>query len=196
MEIHLIRHGKTLANEQRLYCGQTDLQLSENGVNELLDLKVQGIYPTQACLYFTSGLLRTEQTLDLLYGPVQREALSALREFDFGDFEMKSHSELKERPDYQAWISDNSGFSACPYGESKQNFLNRIMSGFEVLCEKTKKVESSLIICHGGVIASIMGQLFPNSCNFYEWQPNPGHGYSLIYLSNRLIYKKIYANSL
>ena len=35
MSIYLIRHGKTRANEQRRYCGSTDLPLSEGGRAEL-----------------------------------------------------------------------------------------------------------------------------------------------------------------
>ena len=35
MTIYLIRHGKTLANERKLYCGSTDLSLSEQGREEL-----------------------------------------------------------------------------------------------------------------------------------------------------------------
>ena len=35
MTIYLIRHGKTKANERRLYCGSTDLPLSLVGREEL-----------------------------------------------------------------------------------------------------------------------------------------------------------------
>ena len=38
MTIYLIRHGKTEANEKRLYCGSTDLPLSEAGREELRNL--------------------------------------------------------------------------------------------------------------------------------------------------------------
>ena len=31
MTVFLIRHGQTLANEQHLYCGSTDLPLSKGG---------------------------------------------------------------------------------------------------------------------------------------------------------------------
>jgi len=190
LKIHLIRHGKTLANEQKLYCGQTDLPLSDNGMRELLDFKKQSIYPSQSSLYLTSGLLRTEQTLELLYGRVSKEALPQLAEFKFGSFEMKSHDELNEQPAYQAWITDETGLVTCPYGENKRDFLRRVLAGLEILCAKANGVESVLVICHGGVIASIMAKLFPDKHNFYEWQPKPGRGYTL-YLSNKPQYKKI-----
>ena len=190
MEIHLVRHGKTAANEQKLYCGITDLPLSKNGIAELVGLKKQGIYPKQADLNFTSGLLRTEQTLDLLYGPIPREAMPQLSEYHFGVFEMKSHEELKDRGDYQAWMTDNTG--TCPGGDSKRGFLHRILTGYRLLETKGVPDKAVLAICHGGVIACVMEQLFPNTHDFYEWQPKPGHGYTLIYASGKTnLYKTI-----
>ena len=41
MIIYLIRHGKTAANEQHLYCGSTDLPLSEEGLAELQALRAE-----------------------------------------------------------------------------------------------------------------------------------------------------------
>ena len=38
MKLYLIRHGKTMANEKHLYCGSTNLPLSEKGIEELQNL--------------------------------------------------------------------------------------------------------------------------------------------------------------
>jgi len=184
MELHLIRHGKTEANEKRLYCGSTDIILSDRGILELSDLKRQGIYPSEADLYFTSGLLRTEQTLDMLYGPVQREALPQLEEYHFGKFEMKSYDELKDRNDYNLWISDEQGLVTCPGGECRNGFNGRIIKGYELLMESVRRGNVSIAICHGGVIACVMEHLFPGLRNFYEWQPAPGRGYTIFHGSD------------
>ncbi|MCL2405938.1 MAG: histidine phosphatase family protein [Defluviitaleaceae bacterium] len=191
MKLHLIRHGKTLANEKRLYCGHTDLPLSDNGINELLEIKKQCIYPLQADLYFTSGLLRTAQTLDLLYGPVQSVAIPQLMEYSFGNFEMKSHDDLNGQAEYQNWIDDTAGHYACPGGESKQDFARRVSTGLGILLTSAQEA-SVLAVCHGGVITYIMQELFPGKHNFYEWQPAPGRGYTLISTPGELNqYKKI-----
>jgi len=191
MQIHLIRHGKTKATEQKLYCGVTDIPLSDNGVAELLDLKEQGIYPKCTNHYFTSGLIRAEQTLDLLYGSVSREALPQLMEFNFGDFEMKSYDMLKDEPDYQAWITDDEGQTFCPKGENKKIFTNRVLEGYELLKAHSQHSTACAVV-HGGVIVCIMEHLFPNSRNFYEWQPEPGRGYTLTYTADGLIqYKEL-----
>lgn len=40
--------------------------------------------------------------------------------------------------------------------------------------------EDTVVICHGGVIAAIMGQLFPEEKKSrYAWQPENGGGYCL-----------------
>jgi len=185
-EIHMIRHGKTAANEQRLYCGATDLPLSSGGIAELAELKRQGIYPKRVDLFFTSGLARAEQTLDLLYGRAQRIALPKLAEFNFGAFEMQSHEALKERGDYQAWISDESGALPCPGGESRQAFARRVAEGYGLLLEHMQDGKDLFVVSHGGAIACIMEHLFPDTRNFYEWQPKPGRGHALVYASSRL----------
>jgi len=184
MRIHLIRHGATMANEQKLYCGATDLALSETGKVELLSLYEQGIYSKgeRASIYIISGFRRTEQTLELLYGAVCREIVPELAEFDFGKFEMQSYETLKEYGDYQAWIMDKSGSIACPGGESKQDFTRRVLQGFESVLDRARAANAqAFIVCHGGVIACIMEHLCPGAKNFYEWQPKPGRGYTLTY---------------
>ena len=185
MDVHLIRHGKTKANEQKLYYGQTDIPLLETGIEELVSLKNQGIYPPPAAMFFTSGLLRTEQTIDILYGNVARIAVPGMAEYHFGLFEMKSYEELKEREDYQAWITDETGVVSCPGGESKKQFKRRIIEGYAYVLSKILQTgsNSAFVSCHGGTICCIMEFLMPGQKNFYEWQPQPARGYTLTYIS-------------
>ena len=63
-ELYLIRHGKTEANEKHQYCGASDLPLSEAGAAELAAIR----YDIPAYHILTSGMMRTEQTLQLLFG--------------------------------------------------------------------------------------------------------------------------------
>ena len=178
MEIILIRHGKTDANERRLYCGSTDLPLSKNGVDGLMQLLSSHTYPDIAGLRVcTSGMLRANQTLSAIYGCKEYDIIPVLRELDFGKFEMHSYDELKEDADYLAWITDDSGKTCCPGGESSAIFKKRVFEAFDELISSGK---SAVVVCHGGVIAEIMARLFPDSGkNFYEWQPSAGFGYTI-----------------
>ena len=105
-EIFLFRHGKTEANEKHLYCGKTDLPLSEKGREELLKKKEFCVYPDIShCKVFTSGLLRTTQSLGILYPEIASVGTEpSFQEIDFGDFEMKSYEELKNDERYKAWV--------------------------------------------------------------------------------------------
>ena len=69
MTVYLIRHGKTEANEKRLYCGSSDLGLSEKGRAELSQLH----YDLTNVRFLTSGMKRTNETLNILFGDVPYE---------------------------------------------------------------------------------------------------------------------------
>jgi len=185
-QIHIIRHGRTCANEKGIYCGSTDVSLSESGVREILDYTKMGIYP-EAELLITSGMKRTNETLRLIYGDRDFITMEGLREYNFGDFEMHSYYELVNRHDYQEWILDEEGCVCCPRGESKNEFYKRVDMGFaEIIKEVEKrKADSAMVVCHGGVIAVIMNRIFPNEKNFYEWQPKYGLGYTLQYFDGK-----------
>ena len=171
--LYLIRHGRTEANRRRLYCGSTDLPLDEEGLEELAALR--DLYRDLAgCRFITSGMARTEQTLSALFGDVPHETVPGLREIDFGVFEMHSWEQLRDRADYQAWISGDNEKNVPPGGESGVQMTARVLAAFRTLDLR----EDTVIVTHGGVIAAIMAHLFPGEGkNRYQWQPEPGLGY-------------------
>lgn len=191
MKLYLIRHGNTIANEQRLYYGSTDIPLSPTGVSTILALKDEGIYP-DVTTFYTTGLKRTNQTLSLIYGDVPYQIITDLAEYHFGEFEMKSYADLVNLPAYQNWIEDTLDTVLCPGGESKKMFKNRVIHAFETLVYKQANASAACCICHGGVIATLMEHYVPDQQNFYEWQPAPGHGYCLEFIDSRFnIYSRL-----
>ncbi|MDD6543255.1 MAG: histidine phosphatase family protein [Clostridiales bacterium] len=174
----LIRHGLTEGNVRRWYYGALDLPLCEAGADALREAAAAGLYPPigQAKI-LTSGLLRTEQTLRLLYGDVPHEAWPELREISFGIFEGKSYDELNGRADYAAWLAGDWFGNVPPGGESFAQAQARILAG---LARMQAQREDILAVVHGGTVLTIMQALFPEEeKNGYEWQPRPGGGYRL-----------------
>ena len=170
MSIYLIRHGKTEANEKHLYCGSTDLPLSEKGRAELRAMRYD-IHPQR---FLTSGRKRTDETLQILFGDVPYAVDTRFREVDFGSFEMKSYDQLKEDPAYQAWLTGDNEANVPPGGESGIQMTRRVLEAFREIPDGTA------LITHGGVIAAIMAHLFPaEGKHRYQWQPQNGHGYEL-----------------
>ena len=105
MKLYLLRHGQTEGSLRNLYYGAANIPVLPESLEELHAAAQRGVYP-KAQRYYTSGLLRTEQTLAAIYGDVPHTQLPGLREMDFGDFEMHSYEELKDWPSYQKWIED------------------------------------------------------------------------------------------
>ena len=170
MTIYLIRHGKTSANEKHLYCGSTDLPLSVAGRQELQNIR----YDIKNVRFITSGMKRTDETMRILFGDVPYETDPRFREVDFGIFEMHGYDQLKNTPEYQAWLAGDNEANVPPEGESGKQMKERVLAAFSEIQEDT------CIIAHGGVIATIMEHLFPEeNKNRYEWQPKPGCGYTV-----------------
>lgn len=124
----LLRHGMTEANEKGVFSGAIDLPLSERGRAALAPLR--GRMPP-ASLFFTSGMLRARQTLEILYGHVDSVTVEELAEYRFGTFEMRSHADLFEKePVYRLWLQEDALDIACPGGETRRAFEARVRSGF------------------------------------------------------------------
>lgn len=175
----LLRHGMTEANERRIYCGRTDLPLSDNGRTMAREIAVQR--PLPACeLYITSGMARANETLQILAGRKPDRVLTAFSEMDFGRFEMLGYETLRHDPDYQRWIDDTDGVVPCPGGESTGAFRQRVRSGGTELLEM--QWQTALVVCHGGVIVNLMQGWFPlEARGFYEWQPSACRGWRVLF---------------
>ena len=181
IKLYLIRHGKTYCNEKQLYCGKSDVELSENGIKELKEIYKNFRYP-KCDFYFTSGAKRANQTLEILYPKVKYSILEKFFEYDFGDFELKGYEKLKLLKEYTSWIGDEAGNVKCPNGESKLEFKKRIKDAFINLIKYliTEDKETALGVTHGGTIGIILEMLYDDNKKFYEWQPKNGDGYELI----------------
>ena len=194
--IHLIRHGITDGLLNRWFYGWTDLPVVEKGFEELEEYKKAGIYPKfdlSDCNFYTSGMLRANQTLKTIYGNVPFKGVEKLKEINFGDWELKTYEELEGQGGWDAWMNDTTGTFTFPGSEeSMVSFTKRILEGYREV-EKEHRLKEfshrhsgkdavSCIVCHGGTIAATMLSLFPEDKNyFFEWTPHTGRGYTIIY---------------
>ena len=179
--IHLIRHGLTEGNKKNMFYGHSDIPLTDEGVSLIKALVDEGIYPRpKDAAFYSSGLIRAEQTLSLIYGEIPHIRLDSLKEIYFGDYELKTHNELKKDPEYISWIKNRSGLSAPPGGESLALFKKRVKAGMRNVLEADAR--HSVIVSHGGVICVIMAHCFDDiQGNIFKWIPAPGHGYSITF---------------
>ncbi len=111
---------------------------------------------------------------------------------NFGEFELKSYEQLKNNKNYQNWITDIEK-NKVPNGESKEQFKNRVIKGFNNLIEHCIKndIRDVAIVCHSGVISIIMSYLFKENKSFYDWLPTYGRGYAIFFKNKHKNYKQI-----
>lgn len=182
MKLTLIRHGKTEGNIKGLYYGKTDLPLLPEGIKALEELKLNYRYPT-AKRYYTSGMLRAEQTFRILYGDIPHGIIPDLREIDCGDFEMRSYEQLKDDPAFQAWITGDNEANICPNGESGNAVTERALAALMPIIEAG---EDAVIITHSGVIGGVLMRLFTKG-NRYDYRVDPGFGFTLGFIDGKIV---------
>lgn len=190
--IHFIRHGITEGIINKWYYGSSDLPLTDEGYEALRELMAEGIYPPlgdAGC--YTSGMLRADQTLKVIYGNVPFKTIPLLREMNFGSWECKTFNELQKEPEYEEWINNKEGSFAFPGGgDSVISFNERIQKGLKELCgyQRLKELSRrhsgkdtvSIMVCHGGTIAAAMEGWFPGDReNFWQWIPATGRGFTV-----------------
>lgn len=178
-ELYLLRHSLTEANEKKLYCGWSDVPLSESGRELAAQTRRKLAFPEfDRC--FTSGLRRTDETLLLLTGRAPDAQIPELREMRFGAFELRGYPELRHDAAYLKWIDGivRGADARCPGGESQAEFNARVLRGGEILLGHDWA--AALAVVHGGVIAALMARWFPGAgMGFYDWQPGPCGGWRI-----------------
>lgn len=114
MQLVLVRHGESIWNQQNLFTGWTDVELSENGVNEAFcageNLKEKG-FDFDVC--YTSTLKRAIQTLNLI-----------LESMDLMWLPVYKNYKLNERH-YGALQGLNKSETSLKYGEEQVKIWRR-----------------------------------------------------------------------
>ncbi len=163
MNIYLIRHGETYANENSQFAGFWDVELNERGkiqaeivAGKLKDIEFDKI--------FVSDLQRAKDTCDAIarnrtVTPIVSENL---REMNFGNWEGLKFQEIKEKdPELlQQWFDDYKHFKV-PNGESTAEMYHRVTQFFKsVVSDYNIEDDVNLLfVAHGGVIQSLLSYL-------------------------------------
>jgi broad specificity phosphatase PhoE len=140
VEIYLVRHGETEWSRARRHTGRTDLPLSAAGEAEAraLGRHLRGL---QVDRVLSSPLTRAVTTAKLAGFGDRVELRDALLEFDYGDYEGLTTSEIRaSRP---GWDLFRDG---CPGGETVQDAAGRART---VLAELAASGGRALLSSHG-----------------------------------------------
>lgn len=181
--ILLIRHGMTQGNKEHRYVGTTDEGLLPESVEQLRGMRE--FWQKQVSMkdavgnltVYVSPYLRAKQTADILFPGAKQVEIAEFAECRFGTFEYKNYAELNGNPDYQRFI-DSGGTTAFPGGESRAEFTERVMQGFEKLLADVEESQpyTIVVVAHGGTIMALMDQLSEPYKDYFDWQVKPGEG--------------------
>lgn len=154
--ISIIRHGLTVANENGIYIGSTDMPLSSKGASELAVKMDNFDYPSVQKVY-TSPLCRCTETAEILFPEIELLPVDGLRELNLGEFEGKTVDELVNRDDYKKWLRGGKD-TRPPKGESLEEMTARVFSALHniIMNMMEEGIAHSAIITHGGIITNML----------------------------------------
>ena len=179
--VHLIRHALTKENTEGKYIGQTDVEASKEGLDQIKNLMSENEGYPYADVVISSPLKRCTQTAKLIYPDKEPVIMQDLIEYDFGDFEGMTADELKDLDTFKDWIAGTYPEEPVPFGESQKQFNDRICGCFVRIVEGIIRsgTASTAIITHGGVIMSLMAAFAIPEAPMHEWLTPNGCGYTL-----------------
>ena len=97
MIIHLVRHGQTIWNKDRIFQGQSDVDLTDLGRTQsrLVAAKILEYGPSAV---YTSPLSRTRHIADVIANGINKTSIEVqeLLELDLGMLEGKTGEDLRE----------------------------------------------------------------------------------------------------
>lgn len=177
--IYFYRNGLTDSNLEGKYIGHTDVELSEDGVKQIEQMKKDYDYPYVDAV-FTSPLKRCAKTASLVYPDKEAIVINDLIEYNFGEYEGRTAEELKENELFSRWLSGEQGVEP-PFGESNEAFASRVANCFIKIVDGLLKTGTTkaAIFTHGGVIMYLLSAFGIPEAPMHEWLMPGGCGYAI-----------------
>ena len=116
----LVRHGQSVYNQKNIFTGWTDVDLSQQGIDEAkkagLLLKKNSIYPD---ICFTSWLNRAIHTAQILLKELEWEHIDSLRSYKlnerhYGDWQGRDKDEVKKEYGEEKFLAVRRGYDVAP----------------------------------------------------------------------------------
>lgn len=156
----LVRHGETILHSSRRFWGHTDVELSDEGINQVKRLRDYLSTQTINAAY-SSTLKRALLTAKTITArrQLQITACPELIEISFGLIEGLTFDEIKEQhAELAEQMSAWKVLPAFPSGESLAELDLRVKK-FLPLLEKHAPNETILIVSHAGVLRTMLCNL-------------------------------------
>lgn len=162
MELVFVRHGETAWNAARRFQGQSNVPLSERG-NEQAAALERALRVVPFTHAFSSDLLRAAETARTILRardlPLTTDV--RLREFDFGEWEGLTWSEIIARwPELGPRLPTQARLYQPTGGERYEHVMARVRAFLDDL-RANASVEHALVVTHAGALHAAMEVLRP-----------------------------------
>ncbi len=150
--LFLIRHGETDGSAQLRYFGHTDIELNQQGIQQVHDLSERLSHEPIDSIY-SSDLRRAFQTAEIIARSSGHRVVrtQALREINLGDWEGLTFEEIRAKDEemVRRWIVEFETFR-MPNGESVPEFKARVEREIDHIIAGNPE-SNVLVVTHGGV---------------------------------------------
>jgi len=151
-KVYLMRHGEVANDGEKRYNGHIDVDITENGVQQMH--RLAGLLESKnISAVYSSDLLRSQKGADIISRRIGKPylPLRELRERSVGAWEGLTGEEIKARFPYEylLWRADLLNYRP-PGGECLLDVKNRILPVFRNLLSSHPGQEIAMLL-HGGV---------------------------------------------
>lgn len=191
MKVYFMRHGETDWNTVKRLQGTTDIPLNENGISlariSAENMKNAGI---QFDEIFSSPLNRAVHTAEIINEKYSCTIKTdeRIKEFNFGQAEGHTFDEVKTSPEFisvRNWFLNPSEYTAALGAESYETFFGRLRNFLdEEILPLENKMDSVLIVCHGGVVRGLLKVMLEWSIEKFADTKIPNCGVNLVNLKD------------
>jgi len=186
LSVYLLRHGQTPYNaDGNRYCGRTDIQLTEKGIQQALAVR-QRMDGIGLDAVYSSPLFRARRTAELASGWSSVQTDARLTEIDFGTWEHRTREEfVAEDPlSWAAWSRDPENNRAGNTGETGREVVSRLDDFFSDMLARHFG-QTILVVGHNGTNRLYMAHMLGMPLRHYRRLAQENSAITLFELDDR-----------
>ncbi|WP_300464690.1 histidine phosphatase family protein [Desulfobacula sp.] len=156
----LIRHARTLWNQEKKIQGRTQTVLSPDGMSDVV-LWADILKPETYDLILSSPMTRARQTSQILSELLAVDIFydADLREQDFGEWEGRRLTDIRKQAPGEIERQESRGWAFCPPGgESRTRVLKRVSRAMQKALEAFAE-NQVLVVTHSSVMKILIYHL-------------------------------------